>query len=103
MNSLENGNEKLPVAVERLSQIFHDYIEKRVCVVGSSCVGKSTLLEHFPEAVDMDDLLFGSEQKGIVPLLTKDEIDYVCGPWTPEVGQFMNKKALELIEVKPGH
>ena len=70
MNSLENGNEKLPVAVERLSQIFHDYIEKRVCVVGSSCVGKSTLLEHFPEAVDMDDLLFGSEQKGIVPLLT---------------------------------
>jgi adenylate kinase family enzyme len=77
--------------------------EKRICVVGASCVGKSTLLSYLPEAIDMDDLLFGNKLKGIEPLLTQQERDYVCGPWTPEVGQSMTKKARELIKIKAGH
>ena len=89
-------------AVNRLRQIFADHTSKRICVVGSSCVGKSTLLAQLPEAVDMDDLLFGNEDKGIEPLLTEVEIDYICGPWTPEVGRFMKSKAHELITIKPG-
>ena len=102
MESLET-NEKLPIAVEKMRDIFSTNTEKRICVVGASCVGKSTLLGYLPEAVDMDDLLFGSKQKGIEPLLTQQEIDYVCGPWTPEVGEFMTKKAHELIKIEAGH
>lgn len=103
MENPKLNNEKLPVAVEKISHIFSSNTEKRICVVGASCVGKSTLLSYLPEAVDMDDLLFGNEQKGIEPLLTQAERDYVCGPWTPEVGQFMTKKAHELIKIEAGH
>ena len=78
--------EQPPLAVQKIKKIFTTNTEKRICVVGSSCVGKSTLLSYLPEAIDMDDLLFGNKQKGIKPLLTQQERDYVCGTWTPEVG-----------------
>lgn len=102
MENRESVSEK-PIAAEKIAEIFSNNAVKRICVVGASCVGKSTLLEHLPEAVDMDDLLFGSEEKGIEPLLTQEEIDYVCGPWTPEVGQFMIQKAHELIKIEASH
>lgn len=103
MENLTQTIEQPPLAVEKMKKLFADNIEKRICVVGASCVGKSTLLSYLPEAVDMDDLLFGNKQKGIVPLLTQQEIDYVCGIWTPEVGQFMTQKANELIKIEAGH
>lgn len=101
LNSFEG--EKIPDAVMRLRNIFEENKTKRICVVGSSCVGKSTLLHYFPEAVDMDDVLFGNQQKGIAPLLSQEEINYACGPWTPDVGDFMTKRAKELISIEPGH
>lgn len=103
MKRPELNQENHPVAVEKLRSIFSSNPKKRICVVGPSCVGKSTLFRHFPEAVDMDELLFGHKQKSIPPLLTQQEIDYVCGAWTPEVGQFMEKRARELIRVAAGH
>lgn len=99
---MEMKHEQLPSAVETLRKLFADYHDKRICVVGASCVGKSTLLRYLPEAVDMDDLLFGNRKTGLVPLLTPTEVDYVCGPWTPEVGQFMTRKARELITITAG-
>lgn len=102
MEIIPHTIEQPPLAVEKLRKVFTDNTEKRICIVGSSCVGKSTLLEYLPEAIDMDDLLFGNKQKGIDPLLTKQEIEYVCGPWTPEVGQFITKKAHELIKIEAG-
>ena len=95
--------QEAPSAVEKMKRIFTNNIEKRICVVGASCVGKTTLLQYLPEAVDMDDLLFGNDQKDIRPLLSQKEIEYVCGPWTPEVGQFMTQKARELIKIEPSH
>lgn len=103
MENLTQTIEQPPLAVEKMKKLFANNIEKRICVVGSSCVGKSTLLGYLPEAVDMDDLLFGNKQKGISPLLTQKEIDYICGVWTPEVGQFMTQKANELIKIEAGH
>ena len=103
MENITPKIEQPPLAVEKMKKLFADNIEKRICVVGASCVGKSTLLGYLLEAVDMDDLLFGNKQKGIVPLLTQKEIDYVCGPWTPEVGQFMTRKSHELIKTEAGH
>lgn len=96
-------NEKIPNAVTELRNIFEENKEKRICVVGSSCVGKSTLLQYFPEAVDMDDVLFGNQEKEMAPLLSPDEIEYVCGPWTTEVGDFMTRRSKELISIEPGH
>lgn len=103
MENLIIQNEKIPNSVERLKLIFEENKGKRICVVGPSCVGKSTLLKYLSEAVDMDDLLFGSEERGIKPLLSQEEIDYVCSPWTPEIGNFMSQKARELIKIDPRH
>lgn len=89
--------------IEKIRDIFEKNKNKKICVVGPSCVGKTTLLNQLPDAVDMDDLLFGNEDKNIKPLLTEEEIKYVCGPWSEEVGKFMDKKAKELIKIEPGH
>ena len=103
MENMTSQTEQLPLAVEKMKKIFSENREKRICVVGASCVGKSTLLSYLPEAVDMDDLLFGNKKKGLAPLLKQQDIDYVCGPWTSEVGQFMTQKAHELIKIEAGH
>ncbi len=96
------NNMNIPKAVGILSQIFENNKDKRICVVGASCSGKSTLLKYFPDAIDMDDLLFGSIGKGISPLLLDDEVRYVCGPWDEKVGEFMIRRSRELITIKPG-
>lgn len=100
MNKLETS--QVPSAVIELRKIFNDNKDKRICVVGSSCVGKSTLLNHLPEAVDMDDILFGDKEKGVDPKLTPEEIEYVCGLWDEKVGEFMVKKAKENIQLEKG-
>ncbi len=102
MTEVNLQNEHFPAPAQKLRELFTENIGKRICVVGPSCVGKSTMLSYLPEAIDMDDLLFGSKEKGLTPLLTPQEIEYVCGPWTPEVGQFMKKRAVELIQIKAG-
>ena len=92
----------MPFAVGELRAIFSDNKEKRISVVGASCAGKSTLMRYFPEAIDMDDLLFGTEDGKTKPLLTPEERAYVSGPWTPKVGEFMAKRARELVRVEAG-
>jgi len=65
-----------------------------VCVVGASCVGKSTLIYEYDKGVDMDVVLFGDEKNASI--LTKEEVEYACSdPWTPEIGEFMNQKTKE--------
>ena len=93
---------EIPNSVIILRKIFEENKDKRICVVGSSCVGKSTLLSYFSEVLDMDDILFGNKKKGVLPKLTKDEIDYVCGPWNVEVGEFIKRKAKENINIEKG-
>lgn len=77
--TLNTSSTELSTATETIRKVFKEDSDKRICVVGASCVGKTTLLNHFPEAVDMDELLFGKKQKNIKPLLSPSEIDYVCG------------------------
>lgn len=70
--------------------------DKRICVVGTTCIGKTTLLKSFPFCCDMDELLF--------PLLTDKEEEIVCGsPWTEEIGQYMDSLAKERIKIEVGH
>ena len=78
-----------------LRALFDANKQKRVCVVGTTCTGKSTLLKLFPEAVDMDEIVF--------PKLSKQESDYVDSkPWTPEIGKKMIELARKHAHVEPG-
>lgn len=81
--------------INSLNNIFKENKDKRICVVATSCAGKSTLLKSLSNCLDMDDVLF--------PLLTKEETDYVCSPnWTEEIGIFMDNLAKTKIKIKPG-
>jgi energy-coupling factor transporter ATP-binding protein EcfA2 len=81
-------------AVE-LNKLFDEHKSERIVVLGGTCTGKSTLVEHIAGAHDMDKLVF--------PLLTKEEADYVCQtPWTPELGETMSRLTKERVTVQPG-
>ena len=80
---------------EELQHIFEENQEKRICVLGTTCTGKSTLINELNVGSDMDDLIF--------PLLTKEESDYVCSdPWTEEIGEKMNELVRTRLKIKPG-
>ncbi|MEI6118521.1 MAG: hypothetical protein WCP92_04795 [bacterium] len=65
-------------SIDRLQRLLDYYTDKLVVVVATSCSGKTTFLKHIKNAYDMDALIF--------PLLTQEEIDYVCqDPRTPQI------------------
>lgn len=75
--------------------IFEKNKDKRICVVGTTCTGKSTIIEKLNIGEDMDELIF--------PLLTQEEYDYVCKtPWTEEVGAKMDELVRSRLEINPG-
>jgi len=78
-----------------LQAVLDGHRDERVVVIGGTCTGKSTLIEHLTGAKDMDKLVF--------PLLTKEEADYVCQtPWTPEIGETMTRLTKERVKVQVG-
>ncbi|URZ03355.1 hypothetical protein [Clostridium felsineum] len=77
-----------------LSEIFNKYNDKRICVVGTTCCGKSYLINKLDNCRDMDDEIF--------PLLNNEEKRNACKtPWTSEIGAIMNKYVKEKIITKP--
>lgn len=79
----------------QVSRLLKTNPGKRIMIVGTTCTGKTTLVDQIIGAIDMDKLLF--------PKLTKAEKDYVCSkPWTEEIGNTMIKLAKESIKVRPG-
>ena len=78
--------------INTLEAIFEKHKEERVCVIGTTCCGKSTLLKKIPDCVDMDEALW--------PLLTKEESDFVCQkPWTKEIGDYFDKLIYEKVKI----
>lgn len=78
-----------------LQQSLSHHSDRRVVVVGTTCVGKSTLAKDIPGAVDVDEVLF--------PMLTEEEKIIVCQkPWTPEIGHYMDGLIQKKIKVIPG-
>ena len=81
--------------IEELTEIFVKHKEERICVIGTTCCGKTTLLRKIPGCVDMDDELFSR--------LTKEEADFVCQtPWTEEIGDEFDRLVYERVKIKPG-
>ena len=81
--------------IEELSKIFEDNSDKRICVLGTTCTGKTYLINATNMGLDMD--------KEIFPLLTQEETDYVCQtPWTEEIGSKMDELVRTKLSIKPG-
>lgn len=78
-----------------LKEFLAVHRNERVVVLGTTCCGKSTLIQEISEARDMDEEIF--------PLLTPEEAEYVCqDPWTPEIGETMNRWVRERLVSIPG-
>lgn len=81
--------------IEELKDIFINNKDKRICVLGTTCAGKTTLINKYNLGNDMD--------KEIFPLLTKEEEQYVCStPWTEEIGAKMDELVRTKLIIKPG-
>lgn len=81
--------------INDLKNILDNNKDKRVCVVGTSCTGKTTYLEYAQNGLDMDKIIF--------PLLSEEEKEYVCQtPWTEQIGQTMDRLVRERIKIQAG-
>ena len=81
--------------IEELAQIFNENKDKRICVLGTTCTGKTTLINESNMGVDMDEEIF--------PLLTEEENEYVCQtPWTEEIGNKMDELVRTRLRINPG-
>ena len=81
--------------VKELKGIFARHKDERVCVIGTICCGKTTLLEQIPNCVDLDAELW--------PQLTKDEAAFISQtPWTQEISDEIDRLIYERITVKAG-
>jgi energy-coupling factor transporter ATP-binding protein EcfA2 len=81
--------------IERLNYIFEAHKNERVCVVGTACCGKTTLLKQIPGCVDMDEALFSQ--------LTNEESAFLCQtPWTVEIGSEFDRLVYAKVRIQPG-
>lgn len=81
--------------VEQLIEIFEENRDKRICVLGTTCTGKTTLIKGTNIGLDMDEEIF--------PLLTEEETEYVCRtPWTQEIGNRMDELIRTKLSIKQG-
>lgn len=81
--------------IEELQRILEENKDKRICILGTSCTGKTTLIEQTGIGKDMDEEIF--------PLLTKEEEEFVCRtPWTKEIGNYMDNLVKSKLKIEPG-
>lgn len=81
--------------INDLKKVIDNNKDKRICVVGTSCTGKTTYLDYAKNGLDMDKIIF--------PLLSDKEKEYVCQtPWTQEIGETMDRLVKERIRIEPG-
>lgn len=81
--------------IEELRKIFEENKDKRICVLGTTCTGKTYLINATNMGLDMDEEIF--------PLLTLEETEYVCRtPWTEEIGNKMDELVRTKLSITPG-
>ena len=79
-----------------LKAIFDKHRDERICVVGTMCCGKTTLIKQLREynCIDMDDEFW--------PLASDEEIGfYSQRPFTKEMNDSLYKLFYERISAKP--
>ena len=75
--------------INELKNVLDKNKDKRVCVLGTSCTGKTTYLNYAKNGLDMDKIIF--------PLLSEEEKEYVC-----QIGATMERLVKEKIKIEPG-
>ena len=81
---------------DELIEIFTNHAQEKICVVGTMCCGKTTLLKQIPNCIDMDEALFSN--------ITKEEAEFICQtPWTREVGDEFDRLTYERVHIKHGY
>jgi len=81
--------------VNNLKTIFEKHKAERIFVLGTTCVGKTTLLDYFPEAIDMDAVAFID--------ITEAEAEIIGRtPWTKEIGDTVDNIVYRNVRVKAG-
>jgi len=81
-----------------LKAIFKTHKHERICVIGTMCCGKTTLLKQLSEynCIDVDDELW--------PQISEEEITVLSQtPITREIINAIYKLAHEKIAIKPGY
>ena len=58
-----------PQILDELKKILERHKQERVCVLGTICCGKTTLLRQIPGCVDLDDVFW--------PRLTEEEATFI--------------------------
>ena len=82
--------------INTLKAIFEKHRNERICVLATTCCGKTTLLRQIPDCVDLDDELW--------PQLTEEEARFISQkPWTKEIGDYIDKLVYEKIKIQSGH
>ena len=85
----------MEASIDNLVTLFKENSDKRICVLGTTCTGKTTLINELNIGIDMD--------KEIFPLLTQQETDYVGStPWTEEIGEKMDELVRTKLSIKSG-
>ena len=91
-------NEYVPnETVNMLSAIFKEHKNERICVVGTMCCGKTTLLKQLNKlnCIDMDNEFW--------TMASKDEINfYSQRPFTKEMNDSLYKLFYERLSSRPG-
>jgi len=87
------------ITIQKLKEIFEHNIEKRILVVGTTCLGKTTLLKRLQECLDMDALVW--------ELLPKEIQEELSNPsWTDDMSKTWRKYVIEakqIIKIEAGH
>ena len=82
--------------IDELKMIFVRHKHERVCVLGTICCGKTTLLRQISDCVDLDDVFW--------PRLTKEEAAFISQtPWTQEISDEIDRLIYEKVAVQVGH
>lgn len=80
--------------LQKLKEVLGQNKDKRITVIGTTCVGKTTLLKEIPEGIEMSKLA--------PPLTKKEEEFYYNAPLTKENEEIrLNMRARRAL-VKPG-
>jgi len=85
--------------IQKLKEIFENNIEKRILVLGTTCLGKTTLLKSLLECRDMDALVWE-----LLPKQTQEELS--ASSWTDGMSQTWRKHVIEakqIIKIEAGH
>jgi len=89
------GNFAIGDTMNTLDAIFEKHQNERIIVLSTTCVGKTTMIEHRQGWTDVD-ILLGER-------MTAEEIEFVSQvPWTEEIGQVYGKIMFDRVKAEAG-